>query len=422
MATNIVIPSLGLTMEEGIIIEWLVKEGTLVEKEDSILLIETDKATAEVVAPASGILGGIVATAGDAVPVGVKVGTIYSSQAELEEGRKATVPVVGALLQREQERTPIVAQADLPAQTPVKAIEDPFIKASPAARRLARELEITLVGISGTGPGGRILESNVSRHASMLRAESSPLLTPLAPILAEKSIDNQSYTSQPSAMRRTIARRMMESTQSTAPVTIFMEVRMDETIKVREHLNHALREDHRNLKVTYDAIFVKALALALRKHPNMQAEWSEDALIQPEGIHIGFAVSLPNGLVVPVVRHADRQSLVSISSEVARLIAVARNGQLKKEDMSGGTITISNIGKYPVIGFTPIINLPQACILGIGGIQEKAIVVNGAITVGNVAELSLTFDHQINDGIPAAAFLADIKSTLESPFKLFLEP
>ncbi|MBB6670777.1 dihydrolipoamide acetyltransferase family protein [Cohnella nanjingensis] len=425
MATNIVIPSLGLTMEEGIIVEWLAKDGERVEKEEAVLLIETDKATAEVVAPATGILGGIVAQVGEAFPVGVKVATIYATHEEYEadhntetsrgstegETPAAEVPAI------EQPADPIRLEPRMPAPPSEREVR---IKASPAAKKLAGELGIPLADVAGTGPGGRILESNVALHAKGATDETPPHPKSAFPVAAPTAAP-RAEPQAVSAMRKTIARRMVQSKLETAPVTIFMEARMDEAINLRERLNDGLREQGGSLKLTYDAIFAKTVALAMKNHPHMQAQWVDDKLIYPGGVHVGVAVSLPDGLVVPVVRDADSRSLMAIAADISRLALEARAGKLKPDDMRGGTVTISNLGMYPVTGFTPVINLPEACILGIGSVQEKAIAVDGALTIGRVAVLSLTFDHRVTDGAPAAAFLTEFKSIVERPYRLFLE-
>jgi pyruvate dehydrogenase E2 component (dihydrolipoamide acetyltransferase) len=221
-------------------------------------------------------------------------------------------------------------------------------------------------------------------------------------------------------MRKTIAKRMVASTQTTAPVTIFMQVRMEEAVRVRSQMNAGL-SPAKGYKITYDAIIAKAVSLALQDHPLLQAQWGEDRLIHPAGIHIGVAVALPEGLVVPVVRQAESRSLFSIAKEIGRLAEIAKKGELLPDAMSGGTFTITNLGLYPVGGFTPIINLPEAAILGIGAIQPQALVENGQVVAGQAMELSLTFDHRIIDGAPAAAFLTRIKSLLEQPYQLFME-
>lgn len=422
MAANVVIPSLGLTMEAGVIVEWVKKEGDRVEKEEPIAVIETDKATADVNAPESGILGGICAEVGESVPVGQTIAVIYAEE-EFADGA-ACAPAGAA--DSAAERRPDTAEwqseaakrpsdtagsagsglADRPAVPgPEPGAPERRPAASPAARKRAAELGIDLGQVTGTGPGGRILEWNVNAYE---RPSAEPQKQPVRKAL------------QPlTAMRRTIAGRMIASRQSTAAVTIFMEARMDEASKLREQMNRTLQKQGRRLP--FDALFVKAAALALVRHPVMQEQWDAQGLVRPDGIHLGVAVALPDGLVVPVVRHADTKSLFAVAEEIERLAKAARENRLRTEEMEGGTFTVSNLGMYPVGGFTPVIQLPESSILGIGAIRRQAVVEGDRLEIGRAAALSLTFDHRIADGAPAAAFLAAIKELLEQPYQLFLE-
>jgi pyruvate dehydrogenase E2 component (dihydrolipoamide acetyltransferase) len=403
MATNLVIPSLGLTMESGTIVEWLKQEGEQVEKDDPVLMIDTDKATADVAAPASGILGSIIAKVGDVIPVGNKVAVIYtadeysalkSGPVHMDRPTETTMSPAPA-----QEQTYSVSTVSIARKT-----EDPIF-ASPAAKKLAQELQVELSEVTGSGPNGRILESNVAAYGEKR--------------IVKPSISNNSSVISLTGMRKTIAKRMVASHQTTAPVTIFMEVQMNEVVRVRAQMNAGTWL--KGVKMSYDAIFAKAAAIALQQHPGIQAQWSEEGLIHPEGSHIGIAVALPDGLVVPVVKNADQRSLYSIAKEIGRLAATAKQGSLSPNAMSGGTFTITNLGMYPISGFTPVINLPEAAILGIGAIKQAAIVEEGKIVIGQTAELSLTFDHRLIDGAPAAAFLAQIKSLIEQPYQLMIE-
>lgn len=407
MATNVVIPSLGLTMEEGVIVEWVRKAGDSVVKEEPVAVIETDKATAEVTAPEAGVLGGICAAVGDAIPVGQAIAVIYS-----EEEFAALNP---SLQQEPDVSEQAAPQKPLDAPRPVSPVRIPDellpaapasrIIASPAARKRARELGIDLAQVPGTGPSGRILESNVREYC---KREQAPRVHP------QRGSDIPH-----TGMRRTIARRMTSSRQTTASVTIMMEARMDEAVRLRKQVNQGLQEQ--DYKMTYDALFAKAAALALRNHMIMQAQWDAEKLFVPNGVHIGVAVALPGGLVVPVIRDADAKSLFAIARDIDRLAGAARGGGLLPEHTEGGTFTISNLGMYPVSGFTPVINVPEGAILGIGAIRKTAVVEDDKLAIGQVAELSLTFDHRIVDGAPAAAFLAEIKGLLEMPYQLFLE-
>lgn len=413
MAVKVVIPSLGLTMEEATIIEWIKREGTQVEKNEPILIIETDKATTEVGATESGILGAITAEAGDVIPVGHQVALIYRTD-EYASASKSQPPAPES---PGSENNEVSEAAGIPVKHNISEssqqlsnylssdheMEPGRIKASPAAKKIAREQNVSLDNIPGTGPGGRILEHNVLQFIVQT---------------SSKDVDTGRLESL-TGKRKIIADRMMASSQSTAPVTLFASVRMDEIVSLRSQMNETLKLKQ-SAPISYDAIFAKAAALALQEHSAMQAQWSAEGLRFSEAIHIGFAVALTDGLVVPVIRETQNKSLFDIAREIAELVILAREGKLSTAQIKGGTFTITNLGMYPVKGFTPVINLPEAAILGIGGIQESAVVEKGAIIVGKITEISLTFDHRIVDGAPAAAFLTRIKSLLEQPYQLFM--
>ncbi|UVI32969.1 dihydrolipoamide acetyltransferase family protein [Paenibacillus spongiae] len=421
MSTSVVIPSLGLTMEEGVIVEWLYQEGDQVQKDEPIVAIETDKAVMEVTAPASGLLGCITAKPGDSIPVGEQIAMIYSendyaavqdhaSQSANAEASAVAAPILG--MSEMQASAEAIHYAIADNQDEYQE-EEGLIKASPAAKKLAREGGIDLSLVTGRGPGGRIIESDVLAYQThMPKAASTDVQSP----------QFSEYTNQTgvTGMRGAIAKRMVASHLTTAPVTLFMEVRMDEAVRLRTQMNAGLNRN-KAYTISYDAIFAKASAIALQDHRMLQAQWKDDRLFHPDGIHIGIAVALPDGLVVPVVRDADKRSLFSVAKEVRSLADTAKKEPLRPEATSGGTFTITNLGQYPVTGFTPVINHPEAAILGIGAIVQKPVIDQDKIVIAYMAELSLTFDHRIVDGAPAAAFLEQIKTLVEQPYQLFLE-
>jgi pyruvate dehydrogenase E2 component (dihydrolipoamide acetyltransferase) len=392
MSVKIVIPSLGLTMEDAVISEWMKHEGDEVSKDEPILLIETDKATHEVTAPVSGILTHISAKLGDVIPVGEAVAEILTADAYASQGQAVETAV------------------DFYATEDTELEEPSILKASPAAKKKARELQADLQFIKGTGPEGRIIESDVIAYVDMTpRTSSENLAEPLPTI-----------TRPISKMRKIIAERMLNSRQTTASVTLFATFSMDEVVRLRKQMNQTL-EKRPGHKITFDAIFAKAAGLALNEFPELQAQWSTEGLRYSGEVNIGIAVALTEGLVVPVVQNVENRSLFSAAREVNRLVERGKQGKLTPDEMQGGTFTVSNLGMYPIGGFTPVINLPEAAILGIGGISEQAVVENGAIRIGKVTEVSLTFDHRITDGAPAAVFLTRIKTLIEAPYLLFME-
>jgi pyruvate dehydrogenase E2 component (dihydrolipoamide acetyltransferase) len=268
------------------------------------------------------------------------------------------------------------------------------VRASPIARRLAADNGIELATLVGSGPGGRIVEADV--QAAIAARAAAPAAAP--------SVDRKVRERIPLiGMRRTIAERLRSSLSSTAPVTLTREVAAETFVVARERLNAKL-----GTPIPYDALFVKLLALALRERPQLNAVIEGDAIIVLDEINVGVAVAVPEGLIVPVVRDADRLPLAEIAAAVRELSERARANRLRIEDVSGGTATITNLGGYGVDAFTPIINPPQSAILGVGRIQDRPVARDGQLVVGKTCVLSLTFDHRVADGVPAARLLDDV--------------
>jgi pyruvate dehydrogenase E2 component (dihydrolipoyllysine-residue acetyltransferase) len=363
VAHRIVMPSFGMYTAEGSLGRWLVAAGSRVEAGDPIVEITAEKASYEVEAPASGVLHP-TAVEGESLTVEGLIGWI------LAEGEMPPIsedPVIGA---------PAVDRAARRAPLP------PGVKASPAARRLAVEKGVDLADVTGTGPGGRIVEADV------LAAAGQPA-PPALPWRIRERIPL-------AGVRKTIAERLRWSFAEAIPLTLTREVRAE-----------ALAET-RNGEIPYDALFVKILADALRERPELNAVIGEGEILILDEIHVGFAVSLPGGLVVPVVRDADTRPLSAIAADVAKLAASARAGTLRPQEVLGGTITLSNLGAHGIDAFTPVLNPPQSAVLGIGRIAERPVVEEGRLAAGRSCVLSLTFDHRVADGAPAAELLAAV--------------
>jgi len=361
-------PVLGLTMEEGTVAEWLKAEGAMVVKDEPLLTVEMDKGTVEVPSPASGVLRRIVVQPGTTVPVRTLIAEIG------EPGSAAS------------------GSGDLPAPSRSKQ----FV--TPRARLRAREMGVDLSALRGSGPHGRIVEADVLAVAP--KREVAPAPAGL------------------SRVRRITAERMATSAQTTARVTLFLEADFSETVRFRRQLEPEFARLGVQ-KLPWDAIIARAAALALLEHRAILVQWSDQGLRQPDGVHVGVAVTLePEGLVVPVLRDADRRSLRDLSADLLQLVERARSARLSPAEMEGGTFSITNLGAYRVDGFTPILNPPQTAILGVGRIAEKAVVVDGTIQARTMCTLSLSFDHRVVDGAPAAAFLARLAELLERPHAL----
>ena len=399
MAVKIVMPKLGMAMTEGVVVKWLKEDGASVRKEEPIATVMSKKITYQVVASADGILRH-AAQIKETRPVGAANAYILASGEELPAEAAAPSPPVAAAPQ---------AAVPAPGTVAAKAQErKPFVLASPAARRLALEKGIELMEVKGTGVGGRITEKDVLAFVELVGvpvsgAQVSPMRPPGAPPQAIPFI----------GMRQAVAQRMTESLQTMAQVTLLTEADVTEMVRMRERLKQ-------QFDLTYTDIIVKAVATALKEHPLLNAALvGEEIQLLPE-IHIGVAVALEDGLIVPVVRDADKKSLQDIAQETKRLAEGARAaGGLTVDEVTGSTFTITNLGTYEVDGFTPIINPPEAAILGVGRIVEKPAVYRGEITKRAMMALSLTFDHRLVDGSPAAAFLRRVKDSLEMPSLIF---
>jgi len=369
MAQRIVMPSFGMYTAEGNLGRWLVPAGSAVEAGDLIVEVVTEKATYEVESPGSGILHPVAAE-GENLTVEGLIGWL------LAEGE---APPEAQLSPREEGRS-------APARTAGPGDEPGRLRASPIARRLAAEKGVDLATLTGTGPGGRIVEADVLAAASAAPRESAWKVRERIPL---------------AGTRKTIGERLRRTVDTAVSLTLTREVRVDPLVAVRK-----------NLAISWDAMFVKIFAESLRERPELNAVIEGGEILMLDEVHVGFAVSLPGGLVVPVVRNADSRPLAEIAQDILELADRARSGSLRPMDVLGGTATVTNLGAYGVDAFTPVLNPPQSAILGVGRIAQRPVVENGRITVGWTCVLSLTFDHRVTDGAPAADLLAAVARRL----------
>jgi len=372
MIKEVIMPKLGQTREEGIIEKWRKKEGEKVEKGDILLDITTDKATLEVESYVTGILKKIIYQEGETVPVTQIIAYIG------DEGDK--VPDVTEEKKKPVEPAKQEAQEVKTAQQEEKVeAAASRVKASPAARRIAREKKIDLSAIKGTGPGGRITEKDVLDFGKDTKVSSSPI-------------------------RRVIAERMSRSKREIPHYYLTASLDMKEVIEMRKNLNQKLKKD--GLKVSYNDFLIKASALAIAKYPSFNTR---------DSINIGLAVGIPEGILVPVIRNADKLSFLEIVKERGKLVDKARSNKLTPDEYSGGSFTISNLGAYEVENFCAIINPPEKAILAVGSIIETPAAVNGEVTIRPLMKVTLSLDHRIIDGAVGAAFLQRIKELVETP-------
>ena len=380
MVTRIVMPRLSLTMKEGTVVEWFKKEGDSVQKGEPLVEVLSEKVTYDVEAPESGILRKILAGEGINVPVDQAVGVIAAPDETVAEADLA------------QAAAPSVKEeqiAGLRAEVKVET-ESERVLASPAAKRLARELNADLSKVTGTGPEGHIVEEDVKRFA-----EQSVVKLKVREVIPLVGI------------RKTTAERLSFSARTAPHSTVMMEVDMSNAVKIHEATG-----------ASYTDILVKAIASALDEHRMLNSTLEGEQIKILEDVNVGVAVATERGLVVPVVHNADRKSLKEIGEKVRDLVDKAKSGGLTKEDLTGGTFTITNLGMFEVDVFIPIINPPEAAILGVGRIVEKPAVVAGEIKTKPTMQLSLAYDHRIVDGAPAAQFLQRVKTVLEKDLRL----
>jgi pyruvate dehydrogenase E2 component (dihydrolipoamide acetyltransferase) len=368
-------PRLSLTMKEGTVVQWFKKEGDTVQKGEPLVEVLSEKVTYDVEAPASGVLRKILASEGANVPTDEAVGFIAGPDEVITETE--TAPSVSPQAVEE------VAVA--PVETPAERVEERVV-ASPAAKRLGREYGVDLSKVKGSGPEGRIVEEDVRHFVG--ESSMAPRVREVIPL---------------AGIRKTTAERLSFSARNAPHSHIIIEVDMTKAAKL-----------HETMQLSYTDILVKAVSKALREHSNVNATLEDEKIKVFEDINVGVAVDTGKGLVVPVIRNADKKSLSEVSLAVKELAEKAREGKLTKEDMIGGTFTITNLGMYGVDLFIPIINPPETAILAVGKVTEKPVVVNGQITIKPVMTLTLAYDHRIIDGAPAARFLQNVKQIIES--------
>ncbi|HSV31584.1 MAG TPA: dihydrolipoamide acetyltransferase family protein [Atribacteraceae bacterium] len=425
MAKSVIMPKLGLTMEEGVINRWLVKEGDQVEKGDVLFEVETDKVNMEVESPASGVLLKIIHREGETIPITQTVAYIGKKGEALPERVSdggISPPEPGKAV--EQISKTAASGADralsLTGEVTTATSGSSRMKVSPLARKLAQQYEIDLSKISGTGPGGRIVKDDVER-AQEARREVPGLTVPsrVEGVQPETVVARNQEAVPLSRMRRTIANRMLESTQNKPHFFVRQEIYAEELVHLRDRLLPVI-EKHNGQRVSYTDIIIKMAARALLEFPMVNAYFTGDAIQMNSSVHIGLAVALDQGLIVPVIRDADKKGLADITAAVRDLSARARDGKLLPEEISGGTFTVSNLGMYGVDDFSAVINPPESAILACGAIRKKPYFDGATIVPAHLFTLTLSADHRIVDGAVAAHFMQFLKTLLEEPLTLLV--
>lgn len=423
MEEVVLMPRLSDTMEEGVIAAWHKKPGDTVMKGEVLAEIETDKATMELESYKNGTLLYIGAQQGEKIPVNALLCIIGEKDKvdvdAIVKGLKGTAPgtkTTAAAMPAAREVQPVTAAAQPVTGNPPAAASNGRLKASPLAKKLAREKGIDLKNIHGSGDGGRIIKADIDSYrvpaaGNELQTTTTQPLPVFAPVNGEEG-----YTDIPnSQMRNVIARRLAESKFSAPHFYLTMEINMDNAVAARAQLN-----EFSPVKISFNDLVVKAAALALRQHPAVNASWMNDRIRRYHHVHIGIAVAVEDGLIVPVIRFADQKELPQIAAESKELSGKARNKKIQPAEFTGNTFTISNLGMMDIDEFTAIINPPDSCIMAVGRIKETIIRKGEGFAATQVMKVTLSCDHRSVDGATGAAFLQTFKKYLENPVALLL--
>jgi pyruvate dehydrogenase E2 component (dihydrolipoamide acetyltransferase) len=422
-AVLVTMPKMSDTMQEGTISSWLKKVGDVVKTGEIIAEVETDKATMELESYEDGVLLYIGVEAGGSVPVDGVIAVIGEKGADFQSllaahqgGASIAAPVEVA-----SPAAPVVVAAPAPVmvQAPVAAAVtsstgNERVKASPLAKKIASETGVDIRQVAGSGEGGRIVKRDIETFvpaAATASPQAASSQAGIAPALGQESFREEKV----SQMRKTIAKRLAESKYSAPHFYLTMEINMDKAIEARKSMN-----EFGTAKISFNDLVIKATAAALRQNPKANSSWLGDKIRYNDHIHIGMAVAVEEGLLVPVIRFADQLSLSQISNQAKSLGQKAKNKELQPKDWEGNTFTISNLGMFGIDEFTAIINPPDACILAVGGIKETVIVKDGQMKIGNVMKVTLSCDHRVVDGAVGSAFLQTLKGLLEDPVRILI--
>ncbi len=422
-AQVITMPKMSDTMEEGTIAQWLKKVGDAVKSGDILAEVETDKATMELESYDDGELLYTAVGDGESVAVDGVIAIIGEKGADYETLLKAHAaeqsgPAEETPAPAPEAPAPVAAAAPQATPVPTTTSSNGRVIASPLAKKLAAEKGFDIAQIPGSGEGGRIIKRDVESFTPQVAAPtvSGGTDATTAPITLPSIVGEESFEETPvSQMRKTIAKRLADSKFTAPHFYVTMEINMDRAIEARKSINEISP-----VKISFNDIVIKACAAALRQHPAINSSWLGDKIRSNKHIHIGVAVAVDEGLLVPVIRFADNKPLSHIAAEVKDLAGKAKSKKLQPADWEGNTFTISNLGMFGVEEFTAIINPPDSCILAVGGIKQTAVVKDGQLVPGNVMKVTLSCDHRVVDGASGAAFLQTLKGLLEDPVRILV--
>lgn len=414
MTIEITVPELGESVIEATIQQWLKKEGDVVEVGEPLVELETDKVNLEVSAKASGVLSHIIVPEGQDVKIGDVLGMIDS-----EAKQSASTALPAMTLPTEPVSDSYSSIKEMDATVPKRTL-----LATPVAARMAQEAKIDLALVHGTGSEGRVTKSDVEQYRqSQATNESEPSKLPSPQPVMPMSADLASRKEERQRMsrrRRTIAQRLLEATQTTAMLTTFNEINMAAVMDLRSRRNESIQARH-GIKLGITSFFIKASLSALKAYPRLNAEIQEDEIVLKHYYDIGLAVGATEGLVVPVIRDADRLSIAETEQEIKNFVTKVENGSLSLEDLRGGTFTITNGGVFGSLLSTPILSIPQVAILGLHKIEDRPVAQSGEVMIQPMMYVALSYDHRIVDGREAVQFLVHIKDLIEDPERLLLE-
>ena len=402
MAEIVKMPKLSDTMTEGVVAEWHKKVGDPVESGELLAEIETDKATMEFDSFQDGVLLHIGVQTGETAPVDSILAILGEKGEDITELLKSdSAPAEEIPAPKAEPSAPAIAPAPV-ASAPVTQMthsDNSRVKASPLAKKMANDKGIDLGAVAGSGDGGRVVKRDIENHSG-----SS------APVASRSAVGVESYTEENvSQMRKVIAKRLAESKFTAPHFYLTMDIDMDNAMAARASLKA------KNIKVSFNDMVIKATAVSLKKHPKINSSWLEDKIRYNEHVHIGVAVAVDEGLLVPVVRHADTKLMSDINAEVFDYATRAREKKLQPHEWEGNTFTISNLGMFGIQEFTSIINQPNSAILSVGAIEQKPVVKDGLIVVGNTMKITLACDHRTVDGATGAQFLQTVRAYIENP-------
>jgi len=413
MAETISMPKLGFDMQEGTLVRWVRTEGETVNKGDVLAEIETDKATVEVESSAAGVVRALLVGQGAVVPIGAPIAIIGSADEKIEAPAPSLVTKAADSAAKVPET--VSGHPETMPQSSAQAIASGPLKASPLARRMARESKVDLAQVQGSGPGGRITRRDI--EAAMTAGSGGAAARTAAAIHPAETISREDSRVPLSKLRQAIARRMSESKSTVPHFYVTHEYRMERLLDLREQANSVLKGDE---KLSVNDFVVKAAAMCLREFPNLNSAFQGDHVLRHGDINIGVAVAVEGGLLTVVCRNADQKGLRQISGEIRTMAGRARAGKVHPDDIEGSTFTLSNLGMFDVENFGAIINPPEAAILAVGSARQVAVVEDGQVRPGWRMKATLAVDHRASDGAEAAQFMQALAAYIETPLSAFI--